>query len=218
MDNKIVEISNQMIERYSRRYLEMGYDVKTLGWGSVEQQQFRFCQTFSGFEFKKETTLLDIGCGFGDFLSYILGKNLNLGYYTGWDINPDLINEAKKIWGNKSEICSFDVKNLSEIEVSSPVADIVIMLGLLNLNLEGKFDNYEYSKRLIKKAFSCSKDLLVVDFLSGNRTPEYPKEDFVFYHDPVKMLEFAFSLTDNVVLKHDYAPIPQKEFMLFIYK
>jgi len=32
------------------------------------------------------------------------------------------------------------------------------------------------------------------------------------------MLDFALALSPNVVLKHNYAPIPQKEFMLFIYK
>jgi len=62
------------------------------------------------------------------------------------------------------------------------------------------------------------RELLVVDFLSLQYAPNYPKEDFVFYHDPLKMLEFAFELTPNVLLKHNYAPIPQREFMLYLYK
>jgi hypothetical protein len=60
--------------------------------------------------------------------------------------------------------------------------------------------------------------VLVVDFLSTYRTPDYPQEDFIFYHDPKIMLDFALNLSANVVLKHNYAAIPQKEFMLFIYK
>jgi len=92
------------------------------------------------------------------------------------------------------------------------------MLGVLNLNFHDKVDNYEYTMEFIRKTFSLSKKLLIVDFLSDRLVPNYPKEDFVFYHDPLKMLEFALSLTNNVILKHDYKPIPQKEFMLFLYK
>ena len=59
---------------------------------------------------------------------------------------------------------------------------------------------------------------LVVDFLSTSLTPDYPKEDAVFYHDPEKMLSFALGLTPNVTLIHDYPPIPQKEFMLVLHR
>jgi hypothetical protein len=69
---------------------------------------------------------------------------------------------------------------------------------------------------MIQKAFSSVSETLVVDFLSLYRTPDYPEEDFVFYHDPSAMLTFALSLTPNVRLIHDYAPIPQKEFMLVL--
>ena len=70
--------------------------------------------------------------------------------------------------------------------------------------------------RLLKKR--GYKNLLIVDFLSFKTTSDYKKEDFVFYHKPDEILKFALSLSENVVLKHNYAPIPQKEFMLFIYK
>jgi hypothetical protein len=92
------------------------------------------------------------------------------------------------------------------------------MLGLLNLNFHEDFDNLTYSKLMITNAFSAVNELLIVDFLSNRLTPDYPKEDFVFYHDPAKMLDFALTLTPNVVLKHNYAPIPQREFLLALYK
>ena len=69
---------------------------------------------------------------------------------------------------------------------------------------------------MIKKAFSAVSETLVVDFLSLYRIPDYPKEDFVFYHDPSEMLAFALELTPNVRLIHDYEAIPQKEFTLVL--
>lgn len=92
------------------------------------------------------------------------------------------------------------------------------MLGVLNFNLKDQVDNLAYSKQAIANAFSHIDETLIVDFLSTNLTSDYPKEDFVFYHDPLEMLEFALTLTDNVKLVHDYLPIPQKEFILILSK
>jgi SAM-dependent methyltransferase len=217
MDKIIQDISAGMIERYSSRYRTLGYDVKTLGWGNTEQQKYRFQQTlFSGIDLDGKS-LLDIGCGFGDYIKVLEEQKINFQKYIGWDINPDLIEESKKIWKGNSKV-SFEVNNLAESPVSEEVADVAIMLGVLNLNFKEKYNNYEYSKLFISKAFSLVNKLLIVDFLSSHNTQDYPKEDFVFYHDPAKILEFALTLSPNVELKHHYKPIPQKEFMLFIYK
>lgn len=216
-ENKLDEIAVQMISRYSKRYNELGYDVKTLGWGSKEQQDYRFFQTLSELDFEGGKSVIDIGCGFGDYFALLLASNKMISQYIGWDINGDLINEAKKIWSG-SDNASFAVKNISSTQKIDEKADIAVMLGVLNLNLNGLLDNYDYSFTLIKNAFDCVNEVLVVDFLSTKYTPDYPVESFVFYHDPFKMLEFALTLSSNVVLKHNYSPIPQKEFMLFIYK
>lgn len=220
LEDKISEISDVTIARYSSRYQKMGYDVKTLGWGTTEQQIYRFAQTlFCGLDFEGKT-ILDIGCGFGDYYAFLNEEQTGLQHYIGWDINPDLIQEAKKR-AAKNQNASFEVKNLMEQvdhQQAQPVADIAVMLGVLNFNLKDTADNVEYSKLAIKKALSVVKEALVVDFLSTHKTPHYPAEDFVYYHDPAVMLAFALTLSDDVVLKHDYRPIPQKEFMLIIKK
>ncbi len=218
MTNPIEEISKSMIERYSNRYNQMGYDVKTLGWGSKEQQEYRFRQAINSINFDQPKSILDIGCGFGDLFALLLADKKPINKFIGWDINPDLIGEANKIWKSIEVTNEFSVVNLANHVCEKPLADIGFMFGVLNLNLKDNFDNYAYSKLFIENAFSAVKEVLVVDFLSTHLTPDYPKEDFVFYHDPIKMLEFAFTLTPNVVLKHNYAPIPQKEFTLFLYK
>jgi SAM-dependent methyltransferase len=218
MDNSLENISKSMIERYSNRYNKLGYDIKTLGWGSKEQQEYRFRQAIDEISFETPKSVLDIGCGFGDLLALLIAEDKSIKEFTGWDINPDLIGEANNIWKNSSVKNQFAVVNLATYASNETVADIGFMFGVLNLNLQDQFDNYAYSKLFIKNAFNAVKEVLVVDFLSSQITAEYPKEDFVFYHDPIKMLEFALTLTPNVVLKHNYAPIPQKEFMLFLYK
>ena len=210
-DLQLQYIAKSTVDRYSGRYKKLGKHVHTLGWGSEEQQQHRFSQVFRATSLDKKH-VLDIGCGFGDFLTSCEEAEYDIKHYTGWDINPDLIAEAKKHHTRST----FEVVNIAEREDTKPSADVGIMLGVLNLNFNEAYDNVAFSKMMIQKAFGSVTETLVVDFLSAYRTPEYPKEDFIFYHDPVEMLSFAFELTPNVKLFHDYAPIPQKEFMLVL--
>ena len=208
----------QTVERYSGRYKKLKYDVRTLGWGTKEQQNYRFLQTIDNrIEFNGKR-ILDIGCGFGDYFNFLKKHNIDVKSYIGWDLNSDLIGEARRLFAAEKNAI-FDVKNIFDIHSDNDsFADIGIMLGVLNFNLKDAFDNYQYSKIAIEKAFMLVKEVLVVDFLSTYLTESYPKEDFVFYHEPETMLKYAFSLSQNVILKHDYLPIPQKEFMLLIFK
>ena len=218
MNKSFNEISSLMNERYSKRFNQMGYDPKTLGWGSKEQQEFRFLKALEELHFDSPKSILDIGCGFGDLLTLLINKKMPVSYFTGLDINADLIEEAKKKWETSYISNEFKVYNLLQNPIGKPIADIGFLIGVLNLNLTDKFDNYKYSKLFLKNAFLAVNEVLVVDFLSTSISGDYPKEEFVFYHDPVKMMEFALTLTPNVLLKHNYDPIPQKEFILYLYK
>jgi SAM-dependent methyltransferase len=210
------QISQNTIDRYSTRYNQFGLDIKTLGWGSKEQQYYRFLNTLNASDFTNKS-ILDIGSGFGDYSNFLNDEKIEIKSYEGWDINSDLIDESNK---NKLSDHTFKVFNLStdNLDDYKNKYNIAVMLGLLNFNLKDEQTNLEYSKLMIKNAFNTVNEVLIVDFLSQKLFSGYPKEDFVFYHDPAQMLEFAFTLSDNVLLKHDYRPIPQKEFMIFIYK
>lgn len=208
---ELSRLMSSVIERYSSRYKTLGLDVKTLGWGDVEQQNYRFMQALQAEDFSRKS-ILDIGCGFGDFLSFCISNNLDISDYMGWDINPDLIRVAQE----QHPTASFRMVDLSNMDNVSVVAEVGLMVGVLNINFKHKFDNLLFSKLMIKNAFNSVSRSLVVDFLSTHKSPDYPTEDFVFYHDPAEMLSYALTLTSNVRLLHDYSPIPQKEFMLVL--
>ena len=92
------------------------------------------------------------------------------------------------------------------------------MIGVLNLNFKGKIDNLEFTKRMISNALTYVDEILLVDFISSHVTKDYPREDFIFYHDPTEILNFALGLSNNISLIHNYSPIPQKEFLICIHK
>ena len=69
-------------------------NFKKVGWGSLESQTLRFkILTEIGLINKK--SILDVGCGVGDLYGWLLKNNYTLAY-EGLDINPNLIESAKK--------------------------------------------------------------------------------------------------------------------------
>jgi len=197
---------HKVIERYSKRYNEFGYSPKTLGWDKGKQD-IRFDILSSFFELKN-STILDIGCGFGD-LNILLGEKINQDYsYIGIDIVPVLIEEAQKRFN--SENIEFMVGDFLETEIKKPV-DIALASGIFNFKLDNS-DNYKYIENVMRKAFEISKTGLAFDFLSDQVDYQY---EHTFHSNPGKILELAYSLSRNVVLRNDYMPF---EFSVCIYK
>ena len=74
------------------------------------------------------------------------------------------------------------------------------------------------TKEMIAASWNITKETLIVDFLSSRLAKDYPKEDIVYYHQPEEVLDICFGLCENIILVHDYPPIPQKEFMVILRK
>ncbi len=220
MDKETLQrVAEQTITRYTQRFAQHGYDARSLGWGSKEQQRYRFTQTLAAPIQWEGRRVLDIGCGFGDYRDFLADAGQAIAGYQGWDVNPQLIAEATQRHAQCPD-ATFAVYNhfdpaLEDSELA-PVADIGVMLGVLNFNLGPEIDNYEYSQTAIQRAWALVNDVLIVDFISSCRVADYAPEPWIFYHDPVRMLEFALTLSPRITIKQDYLPIPQREFMLFI--
>ncbi|GAB6100055.1 class I SAM-dependent methyltransferase [Halanaerocella petrolearia] len=208
---KIIKIEEKAVKRYNSRFKKKGVSPTTLGWGSKEDQLQRF-EVITNQCNLDGKTVMDVGCGFADLFSYLNKNNININYI-GIDIVPDFIDYCKEEYPQQEFYCKNVMLDFDKL----PKADIVIALGILNYNFD-EVSNFEYSKLFIKKIFQISKEKVVIDFLSKYRTEEYPKENFVYYHSPEKVFKFMTSLTNDLLLAHNYQPIPQKEFMIFANK
>lgn len=209
--NIIEKIAKQDNERYGGRLEKLGPVIRTLGWDTKENQWKRFA---GGVELLDLTgkSIVDIGCGLGDFFEFLKEKNIKIASYTGIDISEGLISAAQK----KHPDGAFECRNILLTHSKTKLADVGFAFGVFNFNFKEKPNNYEYAQDFIKNAYSLCKEALVVDMLSDCIFGDYPKEDFVFYYKPEKILKFALTLTDNVILRHDSQPIPQKEFILIL--
>lgn len=198
------DISN-VIERYTKRYIEYGFSPKSLGWDKGKQE-LRFEILTSEYNFEKKH-VLDIGCGFGD-LNKTLSKNTSSYNYTGIDLVEKLIEEGKKHYNsNYIKLIKGNILDYDSVEVF----DYAISSGIFNHKNSGA-DNYSFIEATIKKALAVCRDGLAFDFLSDK--VDY-KLDHTFHSSPEKILEIAYKYSRNIILKNSYMPF---EFSLFMFK
>ena len=202
----------KLIERYSTRLQKFGNDPRTLGWDSQENQYYRFNVAADTINFQGRR-ILDIGCGLSDFRDFLNTKKIKISSYTGCDINPELIGYCKNRWPNDS----FYTANFLADDINQTPYDVVTLFGILNFRFS-EFNNMDFARQMIVKAFDYCRDSVVVDFLTTVKHINYPEEEFVYYYDPCEILKFALSLTPHVTLRHDYRSIPQREMMLVLHR
>lgn len=206
-----LKLEKSAVERYQTRFYKEGVSYKTLGWGCTEDQVKRFEVLLQNINFKNKS-VMDIGCGFADFYGYLKQKEICCNY-----IGVDIIPEFLECCCKKYPEATFIKANIMLDKDILPKTDIVVTTGTLNLKLDD-IDNMEYTKDFMRNAYEKTEELMSIDFLSTKLTSSYPKEDFVYYHDPLKLLEYSFELTDNIKLIHNYEAIPQKEQTIILYK
>jgi SAM-dependent methyltransferase len=104
--------------RYRGLYAEHGPSLKSLAWSGIDAQLKRF--NVMRDYYNKPGTVLDAGCGFGDFSIMFSSHE-----YTGVDIVPEFIDEARRKYPTKI----FHVGDIKEIDEQY---DYVFASGILS--------------------------------------------------------------------------------------
>jgi len=204
--NMTTEDKEIVIDRYSKRFQEFGHSPKTLGWDKGKQD-LRYHILFEEFNIENKS-ILDIGYGFGDANKLLKSKNQNYTYL-GIDIVEDLIEEAKKTY-SRDENINFILDDFLKVTLEKEY-DIVVASGVFNFKLKNQ-DNYQFIESFMKKAYLLADEGVAFDFLSNKVDYEY---EHTFHSSPSKIIEMAYSLSNNIIFKNDYMPF---EFAVFIFK
>ncbi len=205
MDSKDKQL---YIERYESRYKQYGYDSRTLGWGKNSKQNLRFkiLSEIDDFSELNRSRILDLGCGFADLYSYLKSNGFE-GEYTGVDIVPILIEEAKRRFPH----LDLRLMDIEEAKLNKSI-DYIFASGIFNAKVFAEGGNLGHVERVIHKCFEMSNKGIAVDFLSSY--VDYVAE-INYHYDPVIIFEMAKRLSKRVTLRHDYLPY---EFCIYIYK
>jgi len=192
------------IERYSKRYKQHGYSAMSLGWGKNGNQIYRF-NILKEVGIGTESSVLDVGCGFGDFYGFLVDSGWH-GEYVGLDIVEDLLMEARR------QYSGIDVRNIDILDKGfSRKFDYVISSGIFNAKLTAE-DNYTYINSMLKAMLDSAEIGVAADFLSIY--VDYQAE-LNFHADPEKIYQIIRALSRRNVLRSDYMPY---EFAVYLYR
>ena len=201
-DNMLKKEKKELIKLYENRLKSYGVSARTMGWRDKKQQNLRF-KILSEIGDLKNKRILDVGCGFGDFYSYLISKNKK-PIYTGYDLSGKIIEKAKKIHP-KTKLEARDILR----EGMSGKFDYIFESGILNKKIS---NNMSFAKKMINTMFEHCKIGIAINMMSTYIDFE---EGFLFHYSPEEMFKFAKRMSKRVILRHDY---PLYEFTLYVYK
>lgn len=175
-------------------YQKKGVSVESLGW-SEHGQHIRF-ELFHSLASLENKSILDVGCGFGDFYGHIAPHYKNMTY-KGYDKSVSFVEEGKKKYGCDLEV--FDILS-SKIEGKY---DMVYSIGMLNIDIG---NNMEVMKKAMKDMYDACNEFVAISMTSTHVDKAY-MTDNMFYYDPGELLNYARrEISRKVYIRHDYLP------------
>ncbi len=195
-----------VIDRYNERVRKHGFSPRSLGWPKG-RQEVRFT-VLADIGITEGDSVLDVGCGFGDFARFLGSRNLDVAY-RGCDINEEIVELAKKRDGS----LSLEVRDIEEEPFPEASFDWVVSSGLFELLSYGEETRQmEWVERILRQMFRSSQRGVAADFLSSH--VDY-RDEGNFYANPAEIWSASTALSRRVALRHDYMPF---EFSVYIYR
>ncbi|HON78731.1 MAG TPA: class I SAM-dependent methyltransferase [Spirochaetota bacterium] len=181
------------------------YSAQSVGWTDYLQVFLfeRLSKILSSIDPDKQYTLLDVGCGLGDYLSHLRREGYVNIQYTGIDIVGEMVSSAQKKYpGFEFRRSDFFV------DIFSDSYDFVVCSGALNIIVgRSEKDHYAYVKEFIRKMCSISNIACAFNLLSLSGKEYFPDDSRFFYVDQDDIASFCRELCDNVVVDfrvHEY--------------
>ena len=171
---------------YQKNYETYGVSAEGVAWDSTQTQKRRFSAIISCLGDIKNDTLVDAGCGFGDFYLYLKEKNNLPKIYTGLDLCEPMVKEAKVRTGCK--IVQRDI-----LKQTLPLADWYVASGSMNLLTRME------TRIFIQRCFEKSCKGFIFNLLCGKE-----REGEFSYWVPHDILELCKPLGAKVQIKEGY--------------
>lgn len=165
-------------------------------------QETRF-NALAGIADLNNSSVLDVGCGFGDFYRFLTGRGVKVDY-TGIDLNPNFIEIARKAHPD----ANFIVADFEEDGVKGDY-EWAFESGIFNLRIS---DNAKFIRNTLRRMYSVCNKGFAADFLSPDA---YNTSGCMHRQSPEEILALCRKLSKRVILKCDYMVT---EFCIYVYK
>jgi len=189
---------------YEDKVRTFGYDHRGLGFRSRSSQEKRFEALLSLGDFDGRR-LLDVGCGFGDFLQFLRDRGIQPDY-TGLDICEPMVSRGRERFaGTAAHFVAADVLE----HTPAGTYDYVVASGIFGLDSPGVRERIAPT---LERMHAWAETGCAANFLSA-RSPV--QAEARVYVDPSEALEIGLGLTPAARLDHSYLP---NDFTLYLFR
>ena len=171
-------------EFYKKSIKKHGISAQGVHWNSDFSQYKRF-EILSDFIRKdiKESSIIDAGCGFGEYYNYLFDNNLKPKSYLGIDCEDQMISLASRRFLNTS----FEKQDILKDKLN--FADYYICSGAMNILERDEIFIF------IRKCFEASNKAFVFNFLKNDSLTNVKSFDIIGY---------CKTLSANMEIKENY--------------
>jgi SAM-dependent methyltransferase len=196
------EIESSILAEVSAYYaskLELhGSTPQGVDWNGIESHEQRHRQFVRLLEGSPDASVIDIGCGFGDFLRFLRSTG-HRGRYIGYDVAPSMIQRAIELYGEGAD-------HQWRIGTEpTEVADFAIASGIFNV--KGDVPNHlwrQYVYRTIDIVARAGCRGFAFNVLSLSSDPDRRRPN-LYYEDPKEMLAYCLARYGRAIaLLQDY--------------
>jgi len=182
------------LEPYERAARQHGAGFGALLWASPATQAARF-ETICRLADLNGRSVLDVGCGRGDFLDYLVARKIRVASYTGIEGVPALAGAAREKRHSGAMIIEADF--IAEPHRLFVGAQVVVISGSLNtMDSDGFYST-------LRRAYEAAGEMLVFNFLCSSRLAA---ASYLSWHRIEEVMGFARTVSERVRKVEDYLP------------
>ena len=165
---------------YSAKLAEHGTTPQGVDWNGRQSHELRHRQFLRLLD-DADASVLDLGCGFGDFLRFLRGHG-HRGPFIGYDVAADMIAEAVRLHGEGAD------RRWRVGAKPAETADFAVASGIFNVKGDEPMETWaRYVHDTVDVLAHAGRRGFAFNVLSLSSDPER-RAGHLYYADPGEML------------------------------
>ncbi|MEM7300511.1 MAG: class I SAM-dependent methyltransferase [Pseudomonadota bacterium] len=190
-------MKEQLGKHYDRLVEQHGLSSQSAQWADKESHWKRLSVLCEISQDLPKSSVLDVGCGVGELLQYLVSEADFKGSYTGLDVSRKAVEAARL----RHPDDRFECQDISETHSVGP-HDYVVLCGIFNNRMGDEEEARAYLRSLLKASVRLARKGVAFNLISTY--VDYRDPD-LNYFSPEAVLEFVKNeITDRFTLRNDY--------------
>jgi SAM-dependent methyltransferase len=192
------DILAKTADYYAGKLAQHGTTARGVDWNSPESHTRRHRQFMRLFDGDLGASVLDLGCGFGDFFRFFRAQG-HRGDFLGYDVAPSMIAEAIRLHGEGPD------RRWRVGAKPCGTADFAVASGVFNVKGDIPIDTWtRHVHDTIDMLAGAGRRGFGFNMLSLSSDPDRRRSD-LYYANPCDMLEYCLNrFGRSVALLQDY--------------